>query len=465
MRNDTARSLAFVPAAIRPTSLLLGLAGLLIAGVGVGATRRQTMALDPGGAVHGKGEPAFWPVEDRLFAHDQVDNWGLGNAVALDGNRAIVGASRADINGEANRGAAYVFARQGGKWVEEAQLLAFDGDEGDFFGASVALSGDTAVVGAPLVTVGDDTFRGAAYVFQIIGGGWLAREKLLASDGASGDRLGSAVAVWGDTLMAGAPSADIDGVSQGAAYVYTRHDGLWSQSQKLFDEEGALADLFGNALALTEDMALVGAYSANIAGNTNQGAAYMYSRVGATWLLEQKLLASDGANPDQFGWSVALDGDVALVGAWQKMVDTFEAHGAAYVFRRSGTSWIEEQRLLPSEGQEMSFFGQAVALDGHVALIGAEHDFPGANQQGVVYEFRRSDGLWREIQRFTAPIGQGIDSFGEALALDSRRALIANRTNDLVLPLGGTVWVFGRPVLFADGFESGDTTAWSLVAQ
>jgi hypothetical protein len=405
-------------------------------------------------------------VEDRLFSHDQAHGWGFGNAVALDGDRAIVGAWRADVGGESDRGAAYVFVRQGDEWVEEAQLLAFDGSEGDRFGYSVAISGDTAVVGAPLVTVGNATFRGAAYVFQIIGSGWLPREKLLASDGASGDQLGRAVAIRGDRLLAGAPSADIDGTSQGAVYAFTRQGGLWSQSQKLFDDEGFVADLYGNAVAMDGDTALVGAYSANIGGNVNQGAAYVYSRVGETWLFEQKLVASDGANPDQLGISVALDGDVALIGAWQKIIDGHEAHGAAYVFRRSGTTWSEEQRLTPADGgQDLGFFGWAVALEGPVALVGGRHDFPGANAQGVVYESRRNGGLWEEVQRLEAPVSEGLDGYGEAIALDSRRALIASRTNDQVFPLGGTVWVLGRPVLFEDGFESGDISAWTVVAQ
>jgi hypothetical protein len=403
-------------------------------------------------------------VEDRLFAHDQVDNWGFGNAVALDGDRAIVGAWRADIGGEPDRGAAYVFVRQDDEWVEEAQLLAFDGAEGDRFGYSVALSGDTAVVGAPLVTVGNATFRGAAYVFQIIGGGWLPREKLLASDGAAHDQLGRAVAIQGDTLLAGAPSADIDGTSQGAVYAYTRQGGLWSESQKLFDEEGALADLFGNALALTEDTALVGAYSANIGGNINQGAAYLYARVGGTWFLEEKLLASDGSDPDQFGWSVALEGDEALIGAWKKNIDGVEGHGAAYLFRRSGMTWTEEQRLTPADGEELGLFGWAVALSDHVALIGGRYDLPGETLQGVVYEFRRS-ATWDEVQRFQAPVGHGLDGFGEAVAVGPEGALIGSPSNILVQPPGGAAWVYGRPVLFEDGFESGGTAAWSVVAQ
>jgi hypothetical protein len=412
------------------------------------------------------GEPPPWEVEDRLFAHDQVQFWGFGGDVALDGDTALVGAGGADVAGETDRGATYVFVRQGEEWVEQAQLLAFDGAEADRFGSSVSLSGDTAVVGAPFATVDGETFQGAAYVFQFLGGGWLPREKLVASDGEEQDRLGWSVAIDGDTIVAGAVFVDVNGnQSQGAAYVFTRQDGLWTEAGKLFDPEGQPGDLFGGATALQGDTALIGADSANIEGDPNRGAAYVYRRIGSAWVLEQELLASDGGNPDQFGFSVALEGDVALIGAWQKPIEGSVAQGAAYVFRRSGTSWSEEQRLTASDGHDFSFFGWSAALDDHLALIGGRHDFPEENQQGVVYEYRYREGAWEEIQRFAAPIGHGIDGFGQSIALTGERVLISNPSNFLVQPPGGTAWIFRRPVLFEDGFESGDVSAWTQVVQ
>jgi hypothetical protein len=274
------------------------------------------------------------------------------------------------------------------------------------------------------------------------------------------------VAIDGDTIVAGAVFVDVNGnQSQGAAYVFTRQDGLWTESDKLFDPEGQLADLFGNAAALQGDTALIGAYSANIEGDANRGAAYVYRRIGSAWVFEQKLLASDGGNPDQFGFSVALDRDAALIGAWQKAIEGNVAQGAAYAFRRSGTSWSEEQRLTASDGHERSFFGWAVALDGHLGLVGGRHDFPGENEQGVVYEYRYQEGVWEEIQRLAAPIGHGIDGFGQSIALTAQRVLISNPSNFLVQPPGGTAWIFRRPVLFEDGFESGDVSAWTQVVQ
>jgi hypothetical protein len=356
--------------------------------------------------------------------------------------------------------------RQGEEWVEQVQLLAFDGAEADRFGWSVSLSGDTAVVGAPFATVDGATFQGAAYVFQFLGGGWLPREKLLSTDREEQDRFGWSVAIDRGTIVVGAIFVDVDGIqSRGAAYVFTRQDGLWTEADKLFDPEGQLADLFGNAAALQGDTALIGAYSANIEGDPNRGAAYVYRRIGSAWVFEQKLLASDGGNPDQFGFSVALDRDAALVGAWQKAIEGNVAQGAAYVFRRSGTSWSEEQRLTASDGHERSFFGWSVALDGHLGLVGGRHDFPGENEQGVVYEYRYGDGVWEEIQRLAAPIGHGIDGFGQSIALTAQRVLTSNPGNFLVQPSGGTAWIFRRPVLFDDGFESGDASSWTPVVQ
>jgi hypothetical protein len=172
---------------------------------------------------------------------------------------------------------------------------------------------------------------------------------------------------------------------------------------------------------------------AEIGGGLNRGAVHVYVRIGGEWLLEQKLLASDGEGMDEFGSSVALDGDTLLVGAHKKTIDGNVRQGAAYVFRRKGGTWTEEQRLTASDGQPEGSFGTGAALLGNVALVGAEFSFPGDPERGVVYEYRYQRGVWTEIQRFAAPEGQGFDSFGRTL--------------------------------FADGFESGDAGRLSQAVQ
>ncbi len=398
-------------------------------------------------------------MEGRLFVSSFP---GLGGAAAFDGETALVGASGDDIGGNEDQGAAYVFGRQDEEWVEQAQLVASDGAPFDAFGDAVAIDGDTAVVGTKRADIAGEGDQGAAYVFQRFGDRWTEVQKLVASDGAELDNFGHAVAIEGDTIVVGALSADIEGVSQGAAYVFVEDGGVWFEAQKLFDPDGELADLYGNDVVLQDDTLLVGAFSANIDGDPGRGAAYVYVRSDGTWILEQKLLATDGEDTDLFGSSVALDRDAALVGAWQKDLDGNARQGAAYVFRRTGTSWAEEQRLTASDGQEDGFFGKEAALLENVSLVAAERDFPGNPQQGVVYEFRPVGGAWVEIQSFTAPQGNGIDGFGHSISLSADRVLIAHPGEVAFPPPGGSAWIFLRPILFQDGFESGDTSVWTV---
>lgn len=407
------------------------------------------------------GTPPPWPVEARLFGSDQVFAHDFGTDVALDGDTALVGASNADIGGNTRQGAAYVFVREEDQWIEQAQLLAHDGAKEDGFGWSVGIDGDTAVVGARDVNIEGEINQGAAYVYFRVGTEWFEATKLVASDGDELDKFGHSVAIDGDTLVVGATgAAGAGGVDTGAAYVFKKEGVPWIEQAKLYDAEGQGSDFFGEDVALEGDTALVGARLVTVEGDPGRGAAYVYTRTGSTWSLEQKLLASDGA-PDEFGKAVAIDGHTALIGAWFKNIDGNALQGAAYLFRRMGTIWTEQQRLTASDGQVQGLFGKATAILDGVALVGAEFDFPGDNQRGVVYEYRNQGGAWVEIQKFAAPEGNGIDLFGRSIALDPDRALIAQNGEAVLPPIGGSAWIFGRPVVFEDGFETGDTSAWN----
>jgi hypothetical protein len=408
-------------------------------------------------------------VESRLFGSDQTDFWSFGRDVDLGMESAIVGADFADVGSNPDQGAAYVFVLEDGSWSEQERLVAGDGASGDRFGRSVAVSGDIAIVGADLADIDGEIFEGALYVFERTGDGWAEVQKLTGSDGDAHDHLGASAVLQGVVLAAGAPLEEggiTDGCQgTGAVYVFESSGGVWSEAAKLFDRDGVCSDLFGEAVDLDGDTIVVGAPNAFVTGPSNRGAAYVYRRVGEQWQLEQRLLPW-GPDPNFFGASVALDGDTLLVGAEQEHVNGALRQGAAYVFRRDGTSWIGEQRLVASDGHEDSHFGIAAALLGHVAIIGAELEIPpGSLRRGVVYEYRYDGGTWNEVQRFAAPEGQGLDSFGRALSLTNRHLLVANKDNLVVSPPGGTAWIFGRPTLFADGFESGGTGRWSQTVQ
>src|SRR5205085_941741 len=173
----------------------------------------------------------------------------------------------------------------------------------------------------------------------------------------------------------------------------------FTQFGNLTASDGAADDLFGDSVALSGDAALVGAVFDAIGANSNQGSAYVFVRSGTTWTQQQKLTASDGATNDQFGRSVALSGNTALVGA-----DGGNANqGSAYVFVRSGTIWMQQQKLIASDGAVGDFFGVSVALSGETVFVAASSDDIGANaSQGSAYVFVRTGTAWTQQQKLTA---------------------------------------------------------------
>jgi hypothetical protein len=283
--------------------------------------------------------------------------------------------------------------------VQQQELTASDGAAGDWFGWSVGLSSDgsTAIVGAYRKTIGANSLQGAAYIFTRSGGVWSQQQELTASDGAAGDFFGYSNAMGSDsnTVIVGAYRKTIGANSlQGAAYIFTRSGSVWSQQQELTASDGAANDNFGSSVGLSSDgnTSLVGAFNKTIGANTGQGAAYIFTRSGGVWTQQQELTASDGAANDNFGWSVGLssDGNTAIVGAYDKTIGANSLQGAAYIFTRSGSVWSQQQELTASDGAASDGFGSSVGLssDGNTGIIGAFAKKIGANGlQGAAYTF------------------------------------------------------------------------------
>ncbi|MFY9703709.1 MAG: Ig-like domain repeat protein [Terriglobales bacterium] len=331
------------------------------------------------------------------------DQFGFSIALSGDGNTAVVGAFGHTVNGNVYQGAAYVFTNSGGNWSQQAELSASDGAAGDWFGDSVALSGDgnTAVLGASGHAVNGNQIQGAAYVFTNSAGSWSQQAELTASDGVYDDEFGISVALSsdGNTALVGALFHTVNGNTnyQGAAYVFANSAGSWSQQQELTASDGAGGDLFGNSVTLSSDgnTALVGAYAHTVNGNRYQGAGYVFTNSAGSWSQQQELTASDGAESDYFGNSVALssDGNTALVGAYAHTVNGNRYQGAAYVFTNSAGSWSQQQELTASDGAGGDLFGNSVTLssDGNTALAGAPyHTVNGNANQGAAYTFVNS---------------------------------------------------------------------------
>lgn len=320
----------------------------------------------------------------------------LGRAVSLEGDLLLAGYPQAG----ADR-AVFCYQRSGSSWTQTASLRASDAASYDLFGEFVSLNGANALIGA----YGDDdrgSLAGASYIFSRTGSTWSQVSKLKASDGAAGDRFGSAVALDGDYALIGAQNDDDMGTDSGSAYVVARNGAAWAQQAKLTASDGTANDRFGSAVAISGEYAVVGS-SMHGSGNFPSGAAYVFRRSGTSWAQVAELCAADGAN---LGTAVSLCGSRLLVGALD----------AAYIFERQGESWTRMARLTASDAATWDYFGRSVCLQGDYAVIGAEEKDA---QRGAAYVFHLEEGLWIQIAKLTAPDGAVGDLFGRSVAIDA----------------------------------------------
>lgn len=327
--------------------------------------------------------PGAWSQAKKLVADIRSGADRFGYSVAIDGDFIVVGADQAD-----GGGAAYVYSRNEGgpdNWGFVKKLVAADRVSNDYFGRSVAIEGDEIVVGADA----DDASTGAAYLFERNQGGanqWGEVTKLTASDAAAGDRLGESVSIEGDWIVAGAPGDETD---RGAAYVFARDEGgagAWGELRKLTAPDGAAFDELGHAVVVGDGAAVIGAHR----DDSFRGSAHVYLRdEGGTdnWGWFKKLTASDGAGGHSFGHAVASDGVTTAIGAWGADAQV----GAVYVFERNAGgpgTWAEVQKLTASDGALMDYFGYAVSLARPFIVAGASRDDDNGPESGAAYVFQ-----------------------------------------------------------------------------
>jgi hypothetical protein len=358
----------------------------------VGASRHGDLS-GPGAAYVFERSGGAWPQQTVLTGSDSTPDDYFGQSVAVSGGTAIVGASNRQVGANRAQGAAYVFVRSGTTWTQEAILTASDGAADDGFGYSVAVSGDTAIIGA----MGPHAMRGAAYVFERSGTTWAQKPVLTARDGAAGDCFGFSVAVSGGTALVGANRHSVGANrAQGTAYVFERGDTTWAERDRLIASDGKEFSLFGSATALSGGTAVVGAFNHQVGSNDGQGEAYVFVSNGTTWSPRPPLLASDGGFDDFFGQSVATNGSTIVVGAFHRMVGDHRGQGAAYVFAPAGPSWTQQAVVVASDGQggdgamtidggwpEGDNFGWSAAMSGDTFLVGARFHAANAGHVGA----------------------------------------------------------------------------------
>jgi len=347
----------------------------------VGAIGHDSAALDAGAAYIIRREGAEWGLESKLVApHARVAD-GFGHSVAIFGHVALVGALYADSDGKKDAGAAYVFVFDGTRWNLEATLHAGDGEAFDKFGTAVATHGKWAIVGAR----GDDDAgknAGAAYVFKQEGRRWIQEAKLIAGDLSPDDVFGASVAFNGDFAVVGATQHLKN--DPGAAYIFRLKGGEWIEEAKLVASDRS--ETLGNSVAVDGDWLVVGD-PGNIGTGSGSGAAYVYHRDGGNWSQVAKLLPNTGGGGG-FGQSVSISGDYILVG------DNSDSRrgGSTYLFNRIGDDWVFVRTLLAGDPEADDHFGYSAGISGGYALVGAWRDDDKGDESGSAYTFWSTAG-------------------------------------------------------------------------
>jgi len=398
--------------------------------------------------------------QTKLLPNDGDGDDGFGESVALDGNTAVIGAPDDEDPNGSGAGSAYVFTKSGGSWSQQDKLFQGDPDPAnpvsglDNFGTDVSVDGDTIVVGAPFdeTTQTNDpgASRGSAYVFTRSGGAWSQQTKLTPNDPADGKIFGFGVAVDGDTAVIGAVGDDDVVNAGGAAYVFTRSGGSWSQQTKLAPSSLDDNDGLGSLVSLDGDTALIGApRTTGPAGATTPGneSAYVFTRSGGAWSQQAELTGDDPTDSgDGFGLGTSVDGDTAVVGAPGDDNSNGSGAGSAYVFTRSGGAWSRQDKLLAGDSSSDGF-GEEVAVDDDTIVVGSngDDDVDGDTfGTGSAYVFTQSGGAWSQQTKLTADDRDDDDEFGVWVALDGSTAVVgAPGDEDPNGMNAGSAYVFG----------------------
>ena len=377
-----------------------------------------TLALAGAGPARAQCPLEQWPLAGALPGD------GTGLALALSGDLAVIGAPYAG-DPVPQAGVVYVVERLAGTWTQTARLLSPTPGVADRFGSAVAVAGDTILVGEPF----DDSSApeaGAVHVFAKGGGGWSDVQLLTAPGAVTGELFGHALAAAGDHLLVGAPTLTAAPGAlpgPGTAYVFEHAAGAWQPSGELVAADGFDGQQFGFSVALHGDTALVGAPGYNV--HVGQPGGYVFERAGGLWFPTAKLLG--GGTSQQFGFAVALHGDRALVGS--PADNQAGGNGVAWVFERQGFDWGPGQLLTALKGGSLHRFGASVALAGDVALVGEPGNGLQGYMNGAAHLFHPAGDAWTQTLLLAHDTTAQLE-FGAAVALDGGQALVTAPTGD-----------------------------------
>lgn len=420
----------------------------------VGAQQADTPAGTAAGNVElFRGTGTAWLPEATLSASNGGAGEWFGSSIAVDGGTVLVGATYSYYG----YGAAYAFQKPATQWVQAAHLVSPSSTLDGRAGSAVALKGDLAFIGAYGTSTYAGDFAGAVHHFVRSGGVWGGYQFLSSGDGNVYQEFGRSLDLDGDRLAVGMPDdATPYGPQCGTVYLFTRDGEDWLYEQTLNDSDPVRREVFGTAVHLQDDLLVVGTpldviYSSNPSDITpyRYGSVSCYRREAAGWIREAKLRPLASQRDDSFGIAVSLDGPHLLVGAPRATTGSFVSTGAGHLFRREGTNWIEEARLVPPSPTASGSMGSQVILQGDRALL-ADSFYPNpaaTHETGGIREFVKSGGTWSHVGVIVPTNRIGNALFGVSIAMDGDLLLAGSSAYQPGTPEAaylfrrtGTVW-------------------------
>lgn len=389
------------------------------------------------------GKCSFIPVEQGKFVPDPgpfVVNGRFGQSVGVSGTTVVAGSPYSSLYSQFG-GALYVYTSADGiTWSPQATVLPDDPARVDYVGWSVAIDGDTVVTGSYGNNAGG-VDSGAAYVFRRTAGVWSQEAKLLPAAASAGDGIGYDVAIDGDTVVIGAPAVDGGLGDAGAVHVFTRTGSTWTEEATLVADDAAALDNFGASVAIDGDVIVVGSPGSNETTSLNTGAAYVFTRAGGVWTQQARLTMPAPVAGDQLGASVAIDGAVVAVGVPYRDGAAGDT-GAVAVFDGGVTGWPFVVELAAGDGEAGDRFGFSVAVQGARLVVGVDREGTGGDQRGAAYLFDRAATTWTQTTKLLASDLDVGDQFGYDVAI-AGRVVVGSHLDDDRGNNAGAAYVFG----------------------
>lgn len=360
-------------------------------------------------------------TQQKIYGSDTAAGDYFGSSVSIDGDTLLVGAFY-DDEPQTDTGAGFIFERTGATWTQSAKLVSGDPAMHDGMGFDVSLSGDVAVLGAPwddLAIPNSETKynTGSAAIFENNGSDWIHKQKIVASDAQALDNLGWGVSIEGTRLAVGAPKADVSNLADaGAVYIFEDIGGTWTEQAKITAPSPDESEEFGRGVKLLGNIIFIGAWRSDAAVG-DAGAVYVFQESSGIWSHQQTITASDAVTGDGFGEYVAADNDLLLIGSWLSD-DKGAASGSAYVFRLVNNTWTEEAKLIAPDGAAGDRMGFRLDISNGIAAVGSrDDDHSGFFDAGSTYLFKQINGSWQQLVKLVANDAQSNDNMGIGVAV------------------------------------------------